>query len=463
MFHVEHFPPFLGIAAACLISCYAENSPALPYPNPEQIFHHVALSTPEAETSQLVNAGLQDLLIGYHARARIYLEEAIDRDPQCALAYCGLLMMEQKDRASYSDLLRRLTECMAQYIPTPKELFYVETFLKVLNGDVAGAATDFRNHAQQYRADIAAKCWALLLTYDSDIHPYDDKGNPSAQQKQLLEQAEELVRTHMEHPLVHSVRALIEQHAHVPSEQAVSSAHAASQLNPNPATLLLYGHFLFLTEQYEIAADIFNLAENDSTDSSYHRLCAHLYKVAALKKSGRLNQATASAQQFSFEISDSDNSEKILYLWEYSTMPLRLILSETKLHSATEIRTANQFATQILNSVPNTHALHSMKQCLLHCVQAQHLFQKNRKTVAQHELDKAENALQQFSAELENLSHQGSMMRMCSQRALYICLHAIHKTKAQLYPNTAEVWNQNAADVATQRTRDSHILPPAIF
>lgn len=463
MFHVEHFPPYFGIAAACLISCYAEDSPALPYPSPDLIVHNVAISSQDENVSTLVNAGLQDLLIGYHARARIYLEEAIRLDEQCALAYCGLLMLEHNNRAEYSDLLRRLTESIEQYSPTPKELFYVETFLKLLNGDTAGAAQDFKQHAATYRADITAKCWSILLDYDSNIHPYDEKGNATAQQQELLKRAEELVRAHMEHPLAHSVRALIEQHAVQPSEEALASAHAASQKNPNPATQLLYGHFLYQTKQYETAADIFGIAEKEFNDDSVQRLSAHLYRATALCKSGRLNQAKKETEKFSFEISNSLTSAATLYLWEYSTLPLRLILAESKLHSASEIRKANRFATQILNSVPNTVEIQKYKNCLVHCIQAQHLFQRNRKSVAQLELNKAEQALSDYSKYVEQLSQQGSMMRLCSQRALYNCMHAIHTTKALFYPQTSEIWQQNAADVSAQRNRDSHILPPNIF
>lgn len=186
LFHMEQKLVILCAASAILAGgaepLYGQNKndvlcPAL-QTDEERAVEEIVLATENRETSRIINLALQDTLLGYDSRARAYYIRALNLEPQSAIALCGLMLLEQSDRSQYTQQLQQLTAIInsPDFLATPEELFYIETFLKIISGDVSGAADDFAKRSERYRADILAASWAVSLYHslgdEENLAPY---------------------------------------------------------------------------------------------------------------------------------------------------------------------------------------------------------------------------------------------------------------------------------------------------
>lgn len=473
LFHMEHKLAILCAVSAILAggaeplygeanSKQTKNSPALPSANPQETaVEQISPATENEETVRLINLGLQDTLLGYTSRARAYYKRALETEPNSALALCGMMLLEQNNRADYSEQLKKLTETInsPEFAATPEELFYVETFLKLISGDVKGAAEDFKNYSEKYRADVLSACWAAMLLHSADA-------------KEARDYVGRLAAHHEEHPLVLYMRALVEEKSEQISDEAIKSVATAAAQLPHPMIHHLHGHLLFMSGKFSEAAKMFHVERNAlSQDLKKYQLeqndtfelhCAGLYEATALtqsKKFGdalRLRKSMSKLRSLSGEV---EGRGDVLYRWEVMTLPMRTLLLRPEVPSADAIRAAYAAAVPhetLLDDEP----VKDFVECLNCALQIRALCADKRFKTAAAVLQKAEKALERLHVPHETYSRRSITWKLCFKRALDCAETAVNIAKAEVYRSSAELWNEKVNSAIQIQPR---MLPPMIL
>ena len=412
----------------------------------------LALSTPDAEVQRLVNLGLKECLYGCNEGAYNYFAEALREEPGCILAHIGMLMIHPLRSEAYRQHLQQLNNSMQDAVLTPVEEWYVATFLQYLNGDYAGAAQAFRERAARYRRDNMAACWDIVLN-----HQAGEQGGS------LLKRADALLVRLPDSPLAHYLRALVEEHAESPSEQAISAAETAAQLTkraPHPLIHQLAGHLLFRSGKATQAMPHFQAILRNTVPTAEAYMAARLYQIAVWVQSGDKKQwvqALKAARQLSTEgaaKSPASDAETLLH-WEGRTQLLRLlVLQETPPAGA-----AINMAAQNCNA-PENSPLKLVQDCLVAAIRTRSLADSGRTTSAAEQLPKAEQFFARLQREGEALKRMGGITRTCYIRAERACAAALFRARVALYKDSADIWQPHLD--ALLNTPEPRMLPPIL-
>lgn len=412
----------------------------------------LALSTPDAEVQRLVNLGLKECLYGCNEGAYNHFAEALREEPGCILAHIGMLMIHPQRSEAYRQHLQQLNNSMQDAVLTPVEEWYVATFLQYLNGDYAGAAQAFRERAARYRRDNMAACWDVVLN-----HQAGEQGGS------LLKRADALLVRLPDSPLAHYLRALVEEHAESPSEQAISAAETAAQLTkraPHPLIHQLAGHLLFRSGKATQAMPHFQSILNNAEPTAEAYQAARLYQIAIQVQSGDKKQwvqALKAARQLSTEgaaKSPASDAETLLH-WEGRTQLLRMLV----LQDPPPAGAAINMAAQSCNAAEGT-PLKLMQDCLVAAIRTRSLAESGRTTSAAEQLPKAEQFFARLQREGEDLKRQGGIARICYIRAERACAAALFRARVALYKDSADIWQPHLD--ALLNTPEPRMLPPVL-
>ena len=441
----------LCLAASC---CWAEDK--LSYNS--NFFTHensavqLALSTDNAEVQQLVNLGLKECLYGYNEGAYNYFEEALREDEHCVLAHLGMLMIHPLRSDEYRHHLQQLNASLQDATLTPVEEWYVSTFLQYLNGDYAGAAQAFKERASRYRRDNMAACWDIVLN-----HQTGEQGS-SIQQR-----AEALVARLQDAPLAHFIRALLEEQAGKPSDQALIAAVNATELTrkaPHPLIHQLAGHLLCRRGKPQEALPHFKAVLSCSDPASETYRAAQLHQIAAWIQSGDKKQwveALKSARALSTEAAKSTPATDggILLDWEGRTMLLRMLVLQPTPPAGAAINMAAA-SCQAATGTP----LKLVQDCLVEAIRTRSLAESGRNATAATQLSKAEQFFARLQREGDDLKRQGGMTRTCYIRAERACAAALFRARIALYQNSTDIWYPHLDTLLN--TPEPRLLPPIL-
>lgn len=430
----------------------SDNSPALLCEKSDEAIAPIILATENAEAARLTNLGLQDVLLGYDSRARAYFNEVLTME-DTALALCGLMLLEQHNRADYSQQLKKLTDIInsENFFATPQEMFYVETFLKLIAGDVLGAATDFAERAQQYRRDILAGCWSVALLH-------------SIQQSDATTQARALYEKNATHPLCQFVYCLsyATSPQKAPHEIIELSKQCTDAFKKHPMLLHVTGHLLFQNSMYPEASEYFSqemdMLGRDNLTDSYEYYRASLYHAASNQciKSG--TQGTITKRQFTDGIvSPAD----VLYRWEVMSLPMRELLFRKQVPSANEVRQA--VACYVPHeTLADDDAAHEFVECLKCILQVRVLLNSQRNKKAQEILLKAEQHYNRMRDARTHFQQKSISYLISYTRALDCAETALHYGRSLMYKDSCSMWNDKV-NQALQHQNQSRMLPPMLF
>lgn len=441
----------LCLAASC---CWAEDkvSDDSPFFAHENTAVQLALSTDNAEVQRLVNLGLKECLYGYNEGAYNYFEEALREDSGCVMAHIGMLMIHPARSAVYRQHLQQLNACLPEAILTPVEEWYVSTFLQYLNGDYTGAAQAFKERAARYRRDNMAACWDIVLN-----HHTGEQGSS------LLQRADALLTRLPDAPLAHYIRALVEDQAEIPSQQALEAASRAAQLTrkaPHPLIHQLAGHLLCRSGKPQQALPHFKTILTCSDPASETYRAAQLYQIAAWIQSGDKKQwveALKAARALSQDatLSTSGTEAGTLLDWEGRTLLLRMLVLQPTPPAGAAI---NMAATSC-HAAEGT-PLKLVQDCLVAAIRTRSLADSGRSTTAAEQLPKAEQFLARLQREGEDLKRQGGMTRICFIRAERACAAALFRARVALYKDSADIWQPHLD--ALLNTPEPRLLPPIL-
>ncbi len=433
--------------------------PAL-QPDEEKAVEEIVLATEKKETSRIINLALQDTLLGYDSRARANYIRALNLEPQSAIALCGLMLLEQSDRSQYSQQLQQLTAIInsADFLATPEELFYIETFLKVISGDVYGAAEDFAKRSERYRADILAACWAVSL-----YHSLGDVEKSRSLSQRLFEKRSDNVLCSYLHCLVY------ETEKKIPCEIINLSRELSVAWQHHPMVLHLNGHLMYRNGMFAEARDCFCRERNiirqdiqafriDKRDSfELHR--AGLYEYAsALKNSG---------PAFHMELLNEGKLEKevlhrgdVLYRWEVMTQPMRELVMRSTPPTAKEVRLAVQ-ASVPHETIVDDDLCHQFSECLKSVLQVRVLVNSKRMNKANEVLEKAEQAYIRLRDSRDSFSMKSMTYTICYMRALDCAETSLNIARSLVFSDSASMWNNKVQD-SLHHQKQFRMLPPML-
>lgn len=459
MFHVEQIT--LLCSAVALVAA-AE----LPSPPPVLPVQHIPLATENTEAQEAMQAGMLDLLLGWEESARLHFERAAKADDMCSLAWCGL-MMTQPEPAARTRSMQELSERITQLPGTPPELFYLNTFLKLLGNDQLGAAEDFIRRHEIYRHDVLSACWGILLLHCADLG-YDEQGTPLPSQARALELAGKLYAAHSGDALVCFVRGYVEEAAPKVSEEALAAARKAAELLPqHPIPAHLYGHLLYRSGKPQEAVPHFMRAVTCATRKDIPEwessvlMTSRLYVSTAMWSAGESSKALATRRALNKMPLDREHLHEpavILHRWEAATLPLRVLVGNPANPSVGQI-TAAAKAAEISPALPGEDPVLLVRDCLRAALHARLRASRGDAKNAAHSLTLAEEALKKFEQTREATLAQGVHYITPWMRSLEACQIALNSARAALYTRTAEMWKESARQAVRPVTL---MLPPVI-
>ncbi len=460
-----------GIAAACFFILgssvsYAQEAPApLPYP---------ALSIPLATTNAIVKQeteiGFTNLLLGWEQQACYHfaraIEEAQKQGQPCLMSHCGMMLAVSERGAKDANRIA-LLEVLESSIATPIELFYINTFLKLLEGDIAGAATDFEARAAKYRRDAFSRNWAIMLLHCADVG-YDMLGRPEDYQRRALDLAEEQYRHSPQDFFACYLRAYIEESAPQVSEQALESASKAAEMMPeHPMPALLYGHLLYRQKHIDRAIaplkTAYNLAVSTETARGTNRLSmiTQLYLATALWANGADAEASDAEKvllRMPHDTGVANGPEMILLRWEARTFALRKLLLSKHGFDIKELRTLLKSLPQI-EDTQDKEALRHYRECLKAALYARARMSHNDKKHALQSLKLAKEELAAFEESMDAVFKLGPEYYTPWYRAKEVCQIAVLVAGAEIYPDPDEFWKTAMHSTIRPSTM---LMPPSV-
>ena len=470
LFHMEQKLAILCAASAILAGgaepLYGQNNnddpcPALQPDEEEKAVEEIVLATENSEASRIINLALQDTLLGYDSRARAYYIRALNLEPQSAIALCGLMLLEQSDRSQYSRQLQQLTAVInsPDFLATPEELFYIETFLKIISGDVSGAADDFAKRSERYRADILAACWAVSL-----YHSIGDKEKAHDISRRMHDRLPDNI-------LCQYMRCLVyESTKEIPCEIINLSRNLSTTWHHHPMVLHLTGHLMYMNGKLAEAVDFFHRERNtilrdirtlhiDKSDTfELHR--AALYEYATSLRNG--------SHEFHMEHLNVGLSEKeirhrgdVLYRWEVMTQPMRELVLRSTVPSAKEVRLAAQSAVPH-ETIVDDDLCHHYSECLKSVLQVRVLVNNQRINRANEVLEKAEQAYIRLRDSRDSIGMKSMSYKICYIRALDCAETSLNVARSLVFKGSASMWNNKVQD-SLRRQKQFRMLPPLLL
>ena len=460
----------IPVGGAELLSAHheTEQPTPLPYPAPSFVSEAPAAKIIQATVDERVstynNLAIQDALMGYHTRARAYFNKALTHDAANALAQCGLLIIEELNHEEKSKRIRSLKSILENpdLRLTPAEVFYVENFLLLANGDIHGAAQAFLKRAERYKADIMSGCWAAILLHYCE-QAYDDTGTVSENQQRALAIVERMLNRYPSHPLILYTRAAIEENAPHVSDAALSAAEKSAQLlSQHPLARQLYGHLLYKSSSATRATSHLSAARrlfeqdrqnlDNLVDDDFELAAAELYEITAqIVSCGKIKQ-----NQFPQEL-HGEKRGLVLRQWEQRSLPLRALLLRPVTPSAEEIKRTSQYAYK--NKEDADVSMLDFYDCLTATLQVKYLVKEGRIKTAHTCMQKAEEAYQRLLVPHGTYKQQSATYKICFKRAIDCAHLALNIARLSLYPESANIWQQN---INRSVQEQPHLLPPMV-
>lgn len=414
----------------------------------------VICENPEARRN--LNLGLQNCILNYPEKAEYHFQTAITADSSCLLAHVGMLMVSPAGSAAYKSHLSIVNQLIEAAVLTPIEEWYLSVLLQYISGDLHGAAAAFKQRASIYRRDVMASCWDILLN-----HYAAEQGGD------ITFRADKLVDKYPENPIVHYLRALLDEYIPVPTENGLSSAVKCSELLPEcPNVHLLSGHLLMRSGNHNEALKHFQNAQKASQKdlSTISAALTGPYCTAVLAEIctrwqlGNKMQALQICSQLlkkRKEQSERAGDAYILMLWEAGTLPLRLLVLQASAPSGAAINAAAAAC-----AAPADSPLVHVQNCLVEAIRTRALADTGRISSASLTLTKAEQHLKLLLKQKDEINHTAGLTLSCYNRSVRTCQGAIYRAKLALYKDSQTIWQPHLDEVTAMP--EPRFLPPVL-
>ena len=299
----------------------------------------MAVSATSEKAQVHVLQGLNHLHGGWEFEASRHFAAAIREDPECLLAYWGMIMTAlapSPETGPARDVASdRLLDLVDQGKGTELERGYAYALIKYLQEGPAGAARAFRQVAAKFPNEMMAAIFAALF----DRTGYDEFGTATPAQEVAENVLMELIKKHPQSPV--AIHALLTIRAEASDLTAsLPLAQKLCQMVPDyPPYFHLLGHYEWRCGKHGPAAAAFGKAAsfyqtwmkaNQATLADCPEwVKAECYRTICMASKGDFDNAYATARQLAatpLPAGRPASPGARFLLWDAKTLPARLLL-----------------------------------------------------------------------------------------------------------------------------------------
>jgi tetratricopeptide (TPR) repeat protein len=337
--------PSLVLASALVLGCptqWAQSGAAMPamddmkpVPPPDQLpapikmsgignSHITIKATPEAQ--QWFDQGLSLLHDFWDYESAKAFEEAIRKDPNCAMCYWGLAQAEGFRGPMGKPYSKQAFDQAAKLEgkASKSDRLYIDAAVAESSekDDHSASLALYRKLVQKEPHDIQARIFLANALGDDDWASYDDNGEPKGGQKEKIAILEAVLKdapqdSSANHYWIHAM----EPSNH--PERAIPSAALLASLAPTSGHMVhMPGHIYYRVGDYSSADRWFTAStqadesymreQHVSVDDDWNYVHNLMYGIANLMEQGRLESANALSDHLAGARGQSSES---LYIW----------------------------------------------------------------------------------------------------------------------------------------------------
>jgi len=312
----------------------------------------MAISSPSEKAQAHVKQGFALVHAQWDFEAYRHFCKALDEDPDCLMAYCGVALALAQPHNEYVAYRRAAVERMldlmevdkkgadagelARFPAVEKEFCAAVATLVSTSPRTAGAL--FHRLGTEYPHFLQAQLLALFLSRGG----YDVLGDPTPRQLQAVKRTREFLKTYPDNPMV--IGFWLSLNAEVPhtamniKEELLPYARKLVALNPEiPSWQHVLGHYAWRVGDYELAEKSFGTAadlyakwmkyENVTINDCQGYVKAKCYLANTLYQRGDFDAAIKVAEALRNTKLDANrprsNGNAIL-MWRAYNLPARL-------------------------------------------------------------------------------------------------------------------------------------------
>lgn len=479
MFHVERLKKLVTAAVALCTAAAAASGQQLnneqkeassPCPEVQYPALNLPLATANLEVQSAIEKGFSDLIFGWEEHACIHFAHAIEAgdgtEDDSLMAYCGMLLAANSAGAKDANRMA-LAEKIDKTFSTPVEQFYLAVLLKLAEGDIVGAATDFEKRALQYKRDVFSAAWAVMLLHCVEAG-YDYEGKPLPYQKRALDLASQFYHQYPQNALACYLRGYVEENSPKVSGEALEASLKAVELFPgHPMPSLLCGHLLYRSERVEEAIqhlhNAVKFAENGELNNtcSATRMIASLYEITALwsvRKENQAKQLNKDVCQLNTGDEKTVSAASVLQDWESKSFALRCLMMRVTPPSVKEIREASAMLAAD-NSCDKNDPICLYRDCLRAALYTRARMAQKDISNAAKSLKLAQESLKKFEDTKAQVMAKGSAYVTPWLRAHEACRIAVIAAGAAVTDDTSEDSKKLTAYLVKPSTM---LMPPVL-
>jgi len=335
----------------------------------------MAIASPSEKAQAHVKQGFALVYAQWDFEAYRHFCKALNEDPDCLMAYCGVALALAQPHNEYVAYRRaavgRMLDLMevdkkaedagevARFPAVEKEFCAAVATLVSTSPRTAGAL--FQRLGTEYPQFLQAQLLALFLSRGG----YDVLGDPTPKQLQAVSQTREFLEKYPDNPMV--IGFWLSLNAEVPStamnikEELLPYAQQLVELNPKiPSWQHVLGHYAWRVGDYELAEKSFSTAadlyakwmkyESVSINDCQGYVKAKCYLANTLYQRGDFDAAIKVAEELrntKLDVSRPRSNGNIILMWRAYNLPARLFAA----------RGANGDMEKALKSLPTKKEL----------------------------------------------------------------------------------------------------------
>ncbi len=318
---------------------------ALPQPKVQDFPNglQMAITAKNEAAQNAVLQGINHLHGGWEMEATRHFAHALKEDPNCLMAYWGIIMStltpSPETGPTRNIATERMLDLVDQGIGSELERGLCYALIKYIQEGPQAAANAFRKVARDSPNDLQAPIFICLFSRSG----YDIIGSPTPDQQAAEEILTKLLEKNPDHPVL--LNALLTIRAEAPDLSAsLPLARKLVQLVPNyPPYFHLLGHYEWRCGNHGKAASAFGKAasafekwmqQNNATSADCPEwVRSECYRITALNSMGDAANALAAANKLAklpLVEGRTSSAGMRLMLWEATTLPARIYLSQSE-------------------------------------------------------------------------------------------------------------------------------------
>ena len=322
---------------------------AVPKMRPEVVGGKMAISSSSLVAQAHVKQGFSLVHAHWDFEAYRHFCAALNEDPDCLMAYCGIALALARPYSEYVDYRRaavdRMLDLMEAKAPEGQPGRYPEVERKfatavatLVSASPAAAGQMFKKLGEEFPNLLQARLLGIFLTRGG----YDVLGNAMPAQEAALQQTRELLAAHPKNPVVLSFWLALNAEApnHVVNikKELLPYARTLTKQCPDiPSWHHMQGHFEWRAGNYLLAERAFTRAsqlysdwmkgERIGIDDCEGYVKAQSYLASTLYQRGHFTEAmkvAKSVRAIKADVKRPRSQGTHILLWDAYTLPARL-------------------------------------------------------------------------------------------------------------------------------------------